>query len=265
MIIFLHGPDDYRRSEKKRMLVAEFVKRHSEAGIGYFDLEEKDAFAELEQFLRTQSIFEPAKLVVLLGAFETEEKKLAKLLKRYLEEKNVTILLAEKNKPVSALGFLLKEPVLMRKFAPLEAPELAAWAMAEAKNLGIALAPPAAAFLAQVYAGDTWGLLTELQKLSGFAAARGGAKPIDKKDLNEFDLEAAPNYWGLMNGLKSFDMRSRLSAFETMLALNDPPRKIFNILASQWTEKIPHMAEYDIAVKSGKVDYEEALVDLLIS
>jgi hypothetical protein len=50
-----------------------------------------------------------------------------------------------------------------------------------------------------------------------------------------------------------------------MLAANDPPAKIFNILASQWQEKTPHMAEYDLAVKSGKVDYEDALVDLLIS
>ena len=88
---------------------------------------------------------------------------------------------------------------------------------------------------------------------------------IDKKDLDVFDFEVAPNYWGLMNGLKSFDIKNRLYAFETMLAGNDPPAKIFNILASQWQEKTPHMAEYDLAVKSGKVDYEEALVDLLIS
>jgi hypothetical protein len=88
---------------------------------------------------------------------------------------------------------------------------------------------------------------------------------IDKKDLDVFDFEVAPNYWGLINGLKSFDIKNRLYAFETMLAGNDPPAKIFNILASQWQEKIPHMAEYDLAIKSGKVDYEEALVDLLIS
>ena len=63
---------------------------------------------------------------------------------------------------------------------------------------------------------------------------------------------------------KSFAPRAAW-ALETMLALSDPPAKIFNILASQWAEKTPHMAEYDLAVKSGKVDYEEALVDLLIS
>ena len=122
-------------------------------------------------------------------------------------------------------------------------------------------------FLADVYQGNNWGVITELQKLASFAGGTDGANaaPIDKKDLNVFDLEIAPNYWGLMNGLKSYDLKNRLYAFESMLALGDPAAKIFNILASQWQEKIPHMAEYDLAVKSGKVDYEEALVDLLIS
>jgi len=70
---------------------------------------------------------------------------------------------------------------------------------------------------------------------------------IDKKDLDVFDFEVAPNYWGLINGLKNYDIKNRLYAFETMLAANDPPAKIFNILASQWQEKTPHMAEYDLA------------------
>jgi DNA polymerase III delta subunit len=266
MIIFLYGPDDYRRSEKKRALIAEFAKKRSEIGIGNFDLGEKAALADLEHFLRVQSIFESSKLAVLENAFELEAKAFAKLLKPFIEEKNITILIAEHDKPVKALAFLLEKPAISQKFESLAGAELAAWAAAEAKAMGFALTPDAARFLAQVYGGNTWGFITELQKLSGLAAvARRGGAAIDKKDLNEFDLEVAPNYWGLINGLKSFDMRNRLYAFETMLASNDPPAKIFNILASQWAEKTPHMAEYDLAVKSGKVDYEEALVDLLIS
>lgn len=262
MIVFLYGPDDYRRSEKKRSIVAEFSKKRSEIGLGVFDLEDKASPEALAEFLRTQSIFESAKLAVLENAFELEAPKLAKLLKPLLEEKNTTILVAEKDKPVKALGFLLEKPAISQKFETLAGAELAAWVAGEAKKNDVKLTAAAAQFLASVYGGDTWGIVTELQKLGGFG---DGGKAIDKKDLNVFDLEVAPNYWGLMNGLKSFDMRNRLYAFETMLAGNDPPAKIFNILASQWQEKTPHMAEYDLAVKSGKVDYEEALVDLLIS
>jgi DNA polymerase III delta subunit len=268
MIIFLYGPDDYRRSEKKRALIAEFSKKRSEIGLGVFDLEDKAALETLAEFLRTQSIFEKAKLAALENAFELDAPKLAKLLKPFVEEKNVTILIAEKDKPVKALAFLLDKPTISQKFEQLAGAEWTAFIMAEAKKNDVRLAPAAAQFLGTIYDGDTWGLVTELQKLGGFGGgSRGGAaaKVIDKKDLDVFDFEVAPNYWGLINGLKSFDIKNRLYAFETMLAGNDPPAKIFNILASQWQEKIPHMAEYDLAVKSGKVDYEEALVDLLIS
>jgi DNA polymerase III delta subunit len=261
MIIFLYGPDDYRRSEKKRTIIAEFTKKRSEIGLGIFDLEEKNALEPLGQFLRTQSIFETAKLAVLENAFELDAPRLAKLLRPFVEEKNITILIAEKDKPLKALAFLLDKPTISQKFEQLAGAEWVAFINAEAKKHGVKLTPAATQFLGTVYENNTWALITEIQKLAGF---KNGAL-VDKKDLDVFDLEVAPNYWGLLNGLKSYDMKHRLYAFEKMLATNDPPAKIFNILASQWQEKIPHMAEYDLAVKSGKVDYEEALVDLLIS
>jgi DNA polymerase III delta subunit len=273
MIIFLYGPDDYRRSEKKRSIIAEFSKKRSEIGLGVFDLEEKTALEELGGFLRTQSIFETAKLAVLENAFELEAPKLSKLLKPFVEEKNITILITEKDKPLKALAFLLDKPVLAQKFEQLAGAEWTTFIQVEAKKNDVKLTPAAAQFLGTIYEGDTWGLITEIEKLRGFknsgVVAAGktvvASAPIDKKDLDIFDFEVAPNYWGLINGLKSFDIKNRLYSFETMLAANDPPAKIFNILASQWQEKTPHMAEYDLAVKSGKVDYEEALVDLLIS
>ncbi len=261
MIIFLYGPDDYRRSEKKRSIIAEFSKKRSEIGLGVFDLEEKTALENLGEFLKTQSIFETAKLAVLENAFELDAPKLAKLLKPFIEIKNITILIAEKDKPVKALAFLLEKPTISQKFETLAGAEWVAFIQAEAKKNNVRLAPPAAQFLGTVYGGNTWGLITEIEKLAGFK----NSAVIEKKDLDVFDLEVAPNYWGLINGLKNYDIKNRLYAFETMLAANDPPAKIFNILASQWQEKTPHMAEYDLAVKSGKVDYEEALVDLLIS
>lgn len=269
MIIFLYGPDDYRRSEKKRSIVVEFSKKRSEIGLGVFDLEEKTSLESLGQFLKTQSIFETAKLAVLENAFELDAPKLAKLLKPFIEEKNITILITEKDKPVKALGFLLEKPTISQKFEQLAGAEWTAFIQAEAKKNDVKLTPAAAQFLGTIYAGNTWGLITEIEKLSGFKNSAAGASAtgavIDKKDLDIFDFEVAPNYWGLINGLKNYDIKNRLYAFETMLAANDPPAKIFNILASQWQEKTPHMAEYDLAVKSGKVDYEEALVDLLIS
>lgn len=268
MIIFLYGPDDYRRTEKKRALIAEFIKKRSDLGVAEFDFEEKTAPEEAGTFLRTQSLFAAPKLAVIDHAFAMETKALAKLLKPFLEEKERTLLIAEKSKPVKALAFLLEKPAFTQEFKTLAGAEWLAYVRTAAKIHDVELAPAAAKLLADVFAGNTWGLVTELEKVGGLktgARTDGEANLIDKNDLAAFDLEVAPNYWGLMNGLKSFELRNRLYAFESMLALNDPPAKIFNILAAQWQQKTPHMAEYDLAIKSGKVDYEEALVDLLVS
>ncbi len=269
MIIFLYGPDEWRRTEKKRAIVAEFVHKRSDLGVAEFDLSLKEGFQATEEFLRAQSLFSAPKLAIIEQVFEAESKALAKFLVPFLDATDATVLISEKSKPVKALHFLLEKPALTQEFETLVGAEWLAFVRAQAKARGANLAPPAAQFLANVFQGNTWGLVTELEMLAGLSTARAArgkdAAPLDMGDLIEFDLEVAPNYWALMNGLKSVDMKKRLYALESMLALADPPAKIFNILAAQWQEKTPHMAEYDLAVKAGKVDYEEALVDLLVS
>lgn len=270
MLIFLYGPDDYRRVQKKRELLAEFRKKRSDIGLRAFDCAAapKEWRDDFNEFTRSNSLFETAKLAILENAFENvEAKTLAKLLQPFAaapgKEKtadSITILLSERDKPVKALAFLLEKPSLAQKFEALAGAEWSAFIAAEAKRLGVNLAPDAAKFLSEVYAGNSWALATELEKL----AAWRPSTPIARADLNAFDLEAAPNYWMLLNGLKSPDARTRLTTLERLLAMNDAPAKIFNILASQWKEKTPQMAEFDFMVKSGKLEYEEALVELAI-
>ncbi len=263
MIIFLYGPDDYRRIKKKKEIVEEFLKKHSGLGFGTFDLEGDGAADRFEEFVRSQSIFENAKLAVLENAFECDAAKLAALLMPLAGKKGTTVLLAEKEKPVKKLSFLTTKPTLVEEFKMLSGAEWMRFVNDAAKRLGVKLAPGAAEFLGTVYAGASWALVTELEKLAAFRPSSGGT--VEKRDLDVFDFEVAPNYWGLLNGMKSFDARTRLYALETLFAMNDPAPKLFNILAAQAGEKTPRMAEYDLMVKSGKLDYEEALLDLAIS
>jgi DNA polymerase III delta subunit len=266
MLIFLHGPDDFRRSQKKRDLIAEFQKKHSNLGLDFFDFEKngsmrlaaEEGIEKFREFARNQSIFESAKLAVLENIFEIEAKQLAKLLQPYLENRSITILLSEHEKPVKALNFLVEKPAIFQKFENLEGAAWEQFINSEAKKLGLVLAGDAIRFLASVYQGNSWALVTELQKLSALKSS------ISKKDLDELDLEAAPNYWTLLNGVKSPDLRTRLYALEKLLSLNDPPAKLFNILASQWSQKLPQFAESDFAVKSGKLEYEEALLEAVL-
>ncbi len=264
MIIFLYGPDDYRRVQKKRDIISEFEKKRSELGLGFFDLEEKGALDSLGGFMRNQPIFETARLAVLENAFEIEAVKLAAALKPAVSEKGIQVLVCEKDKPLKALAFLLEKPVLSQKFETLTGVAFVSFIKEEGKKRGVVFDDQAAAFLGGVYAGMSWAVVTEIEKISTLKTAIAGKATVTRRDLDAFGLEAAPNYWALLNGMKSPDIRNRLGALEILLSINDPPAKIFNILSAQAGEKIQRMAWYDLAVKSGKLEYEEALVDLAL-
>ncbi len=291
MVIFLYGPDDFRREQKKKLIIEEFRKKHSNFGLDFFDLREEERIPGLKEFIRAQSIFEPLKLAVLEGVFPApsgrglarladsprfadeagatakrashgESENVGELLdefKSVLENKKTTLLFSESGEPSKKFGFLIEKPAVSQKFDYLVGPEWQSFIINESHKLGIDLDKSALASLSQIYQNNTWGLITELEKLSNL-----GSRHITKSDLERLSLEALPNYWAVLAGLRGYDISSRLSALDQLFSQNEPPPKIFNILASQWREKTPEMAEYDLMVKSGKLEYEEALVDLII-
>ena len=268
MIIFLYGPDDYRREAKKREIVVEFHKKMSDLGLGTFDFLDDGASERFKEYLINQSLFQAAKMAVVNGLFETLDSSLVKtaagkdfinILKGVLENKNITVLISEKDKPVKAVDFLVKKPVLAQEFEVLKGKEWESLVRAEVKKREINISPDGVRFLAQVYEGDTWRLVTELDKIQ-FLSSR----EIQIKDLEDLGVEQAPNFWGLILGFKSRDVAARLWALEKVFGTNDPPAKIFNILAYQLPDKLQMMANYDLMVKSGKIEYEEALINLAI-
>jgi DNA polymerase III delta subunit len=260
MIIFLYGPDNYRRIRKKRELIAEFQKKHSGLGAGEFDLEIEAAFFEFQNFIKNQSIFEPVKLAVLENIFTKPEDELIAELKSLISNKHTTVLLSEKEKPVKVFNFLLKKPVLVQKFDYLEGGEWRKFIAEEAKKFGVKLSDSALYFFTEIYKNDTWLAVTELQKISLL-----DKQIIEKSDLENLELELAPNFWELLSGLRRPVLRERVAALTKLFATNEPAGKIFNLAAYTWPEKLRAIAGYDLAVKSGKMDYEEALLDLVIS
>ncbi|MEK9179861.1 MAG: hypothetical protein AAB897_00380 [Patescibacteria group bacterium] len=274
MIIFLYGPDDYRRAERKKFYIAEFKKKYSGLSLDYFDLENPEALERLETFLRSQSLFEKKKLAVLENALEADEKKLVEILKSIAGDPAAIVAISESKKPAGALKFIVNapKPSVSEEFEHLAGAEWDLFIRKEAKSRlrrqsddgvaearGVVLAPAAANFLAEVYAKNSWGLVTELDKLSNL-----DKKEISRADLEALGLETVPNYWMMVNSAKSQNLKTRLWALEKLFSQKDPPAKIFNILASLWRERIPQMAEYDFMVKSGKLEYEEVLLDTII-
>ena len=261
MLIFLYGPDDYRREEKRRGIKDEFLKKYSNLSVGSFDLSEKDAFDEFKTFIKSQSIFETKKIAFIENAFEVEGEKdnLILELTSFLENKNTTVVISEKNKPLKAFSFLLEKPVLVQEFKNLEGKEWEQFILKTSKQQGIEFDITALGFLARNYTGNSWGVITEIEKLSSLGKTR-----IELKDVEGTMLEALPDFWSVMNGLKSHEIGERLFILEKLFAVHEPAAKIFNILSSMSKDRATDFADYDLKVKSGKLEYEEALVDAVL-
>lgn len=279
MIIFLYGPDDYRRELKKRELVATFEKKHSGLGLDRFDAGAPEGRDRFLAFIENQSIFEPAKLAVLENAYEAEDKEFLKKLQAIRSMPKVSVLISEADIPPKALAFLRTESKkdasgnLAQKFEKMSGAEWRAFLRRVAKEKGAELEPKALEFLAQAYEGDAWRAVTELEKMALLDKV-----PVTREDLEGLAVELAPNFWATMNALKSPRIGERLAMLEKLFARSEPAAKIFNILSAQaWPparpddagrsggDKLSQFAKYDAAVKSGKCEYEEVLLDLVLS
>jgi DNA polymerase III delta subunit len=258
MIILLYGPDAYRRDAKKRFYISEFQKKYSAGGISYLSLESGDV-AALAAVARSQSLFGAAKLVVVEDPFETTPKRLLGALQPFMNDKQSNALLIADKKPVKALDFLLKAPITSASFEHLDGAAWMKFVQSEVAANGVDLEPAALALLARTYEKDSWGLATELQKLSG------ADRTLSAADLASLGIEVAPEFFPLIQSLRSANLGDRFAALARLFRDNEPAAKTFNILSALWVQKTPQFAAYDRAIKMGKMDYEEALTDLILT
>jgi len=253
MVIYLYGPDSYRRREKIKSITAEYQKKHSDLTIqSFFIVDEAKAENEigrLKDFVTAQSLFSIGgkKFGICVIEEAPETAAFPKLLKEFIDSETTTLLVSAQKKLPAAYKFLLDKPVLSQAFDELSAVELTAFIKKEAEKRGAALWPAAVSTLINRYGGDTWGIITELEVLS-----LGGKLE---------DAAASPEFFGLLMRVQRGDL-----AALTWLLEREEPAMIFNILASRLSGALKiKAADYDVAVKSGKLDYPEALFDLVLS
>ena len=258
MIVFLYGPDSYRRLERKRFYIEQFEKKYGKPARS-LDLLEENSLAELIESGSSAGLFGGKDLFVVENAYEAEPKKLAAAILIFAENKDRSLLLSEDSKPVKALGVLLKKPVVSEE---IDLPEGAAWPAfikKEAATRSVVLDAAAAHLLAAAYRRNTWGLVTELDKLSNLK------KTVTAEMLLSSGVEEPEdNYFALINGLRSQRGAVRLGTLETLLSMGEPAAKIFNMIGPMWTDRLRQFAEYDGMVKGGKFEYEEALADAVL-
>ena len=221
----------------------------------------------LKEFSAQLLIFDNKKLAVIRNIYKVDSSKLKEFFKSYLDSKDFTILISEENSLPPELNFLKKKAFSVEKFENLEGDEWRFFIQKEVRQRKIALAPKAIDFLAEMFEKNSWGLINELEKLSLISKD----SPLDVNDLEKIGDYAyqSPNIFSFINAvIGNYEAARRIIALEKLFIGQEEPVKIFNILAS--LKRLPvkllqELADYDVMVKSGKMDYEEVLLNLALS
>ncbi|MEX2054122.1 MAG: hypothetical protein WD883_01065 [Candidatus Colwellbacteria bacterium] len=259
MLITLYGPDSYRRLRKFKEIVDTYTSKEGNFARERFDLREKDAPIKLKEFLSSQSIFSPKKLAILDEPFEfSDTKTLKKLLKDTVDSKDTTILISTTKKHPAPYKFVEEPPNKFEEFGALKGGELNKFIQQEAKRVGLSLSAVDISTIAESMGVDSWRIVTEMEQM------------VLKKDkeLKGEQYFIPPDYFPSINSLKrGQSVGERLLAFEKLIgARRDDPARIFNGLAYQLgsSKEAQMYANYDVAIKSGKLEYEEVLLAIAL-
>jgi len=254
MIIYLYGPDSYRRNQKVQFYISEFRKKHAESfSINHIDLAAENGLVDLENFSKDQSLFgQGFKLAIINGAAEIELKTLKPIIQLGLTEKSVTLIFSEEKKLKKNLQTFLENNAFSKEeFELLGGADFRKFLKIESQRRNLAILDNDQALLSRVYSGDSWGLVNQLDKLK-----LGGAIETNT---------AAPELFPMIFVLTDAGpLPKKLSALAWLLE-REEPAKIFNIASTTRNlQAKKRLARYDVLVKSGKLDYPEALLDLVL-
>ncbi len=250
MILYLFGSDTYRLRKKLREIILAYEKKQGRSSIGRFDLEQDEgALEKLKEFVETRSLFATKKLAV--AEVSKADAELKKFLKPLVKDEETTLILVSEEKLGKGFEFLLKEPSKKEEFEELNESQRQAFIQKEAAQRGIKLtAEQTAALVAEE---NTWSAINQIEIL-----ANGGK-------LEE--TEANPEFFPLVQAVLSnrINLSRRLAAIDILLRKYDATAA-FNVLAALAPAELkPTFADYDIMKKSGKLDYDDALLHFVLS
>lgn len=251
MIIYLYGPDSYRRQEKLKWYSDQFKKKFSALTVDRFDLSEKEEFNRLKSFSTAQSLFEDSKFGVLENVNEVQPKELENIFKLSMDSKTLTLVISADKALPKDYKLSDKKGIIIEEFSAPKAEEFFEFIKKEAAKRDLKISPAVLSILTRNYSGDFYGAITELDKM-----ALGGS----------LESSEEVNFFMLVTRLqKAGNAKQSLPALERLLRENDSAM-LFNFIASRANGATKtEMADYDVAIKSGKLEYEEALLNAILA
>ncbi len=257
MIILLYGPNSYLRQKKLREIITEFERKNGGLGREFFDLTASGAAAALSDFCRSRSLFAAKKLAVVSGAYVSPDDKLVKNFFKgeIAGDEEVVVVLNEATKPPAPFAFLLKNAKLSQSFEELTDKQLDEFIKSESAAQSVNLTREAIVDLKENWGKDLWGLSTEIGRI-----ALGGSVQKEAGGGDFYNLVSAIKYGG--------DLKKKIIALERLLdERGDDSAYVFNMLSFgiKETSQLKKLAGYDLSVKRGGLEYEEALLSYVLS
>lgn len=251
-MFYVYGSDGYRRTRTLReQIIPAYIKKHSDAALAYFDGDEAEVADHLIEFYQNVSLFASVKLGVLFSP-ESLSKEGREAVKKLIDnEATSLVVVAQKKLPKKEFGFLYHKSVKSWEYETLKGAAWLSFIKQEAKARGANISDGQIRDLARAYEGDSFGVVTELEKLS-----LGGVLELKDEASDFFTLIKSLRY-GRGFGQKFAALAELLEGGGGAPSFNMFARFTDGELRQQ-------MARYDVLIKSGKMDYDEALFDVVI-
>jgi DNA polymerase III delta subunit len=267
MIIFLYGPDIYRREVKVRELLKVNREKRKDADIGIFDLEEeKETWKEVKDFLSQPSMFSETKTAVIYESGVADNKEWRGLLKKEIDSKEHILIISDTNAPKKNFSFLLDPSVKSTEYAELDRRSLSVFLKKEAEMRSLSFSRDAwEDFVEHI---ETFQLksaagVQELKKFELFF----GEKEITKEKLHLIiqTTQKEDAFFAAKKIIFEKDIKKRIAILERAFLNNVDPAHLFNTIAFLARGKeIEQLANLDVKIKSGKAEYEDVLLEFVL-
>lgn len=268
MVIYLIGPDSYRRERKLKRLLGEYRDKNAQADFFEVEFENGGEWESFRKFVEQPSLFLAKKFVVLRGALGWMDRAGAEAIHIAAHDTRIFVIVVDVKPPKKMFLRLLDRPALTQEFPLLEGDKLAAFLTREGRERGMILEPDALRFFMDYAMGvkedrgwlcasalDTMGLAGFSQPV-GIAAVREILGRDKARDIFSATIEFFRNEQSLR----------RLACLQSMLFDGYAPSHIFNMLGTMARARgdVLRFAECDERIKSGALDDETALLEFVL-
>lgn len=267
MIAYLYGPDSLRRLTKLKGLLVAVRSKSSGSEEWEVDLEENsDAWSDVRDFANQQSIFGGTKVMVVKEAASCDEKEWIKFLKEMASREGAYLFASDSAKPTKAFHSLLEQPSESYEFGELAGKELSDFVKSEIAKRSISFSEEAfkffLSFLAREAGNRSWTAVQEIEKASLL-----GKKEVALSDL--LGVSVFPEFdevWRLSRQvLSASPWTEKVRILEKLFSQGADSSYIFNSLAFGAAGKdVLKLSDYDVLIKSGKLDFPEALLGFVL-